>query len=91
MAHIPERRSLGRRLKPYFAVFDGPLALILFLLLCTGLVTLSSAGHDFPGRLEGQMRNILVAFVIMWVAANVPPQTLLRLAVPVYTLSLIHI
>jgi rod shape determining protein RodA len=87
MAHIPERRSLSRRLKPYFAVFDGPLALILFLLLCTGLFTLSSAGHDFPGRLEGQMRNMLIAFVIMWAAANVPPQTLLRLAVPVYTVG----
>ena len=87
MAHIPERRSLSRRLKPYFTVFDGPLALILFLLLCVGLVTLSSAGHDFPGRLESQMRNILVAFVILWVAANIPPQTLLRFAVPVYTVG----
>jgi rod shape determining protein RodA len=87
MAHIPERRSLSRRLKPYFAVFDGPLALILFLLLCTGLVTLSSAGHDFPGRLESQMRNIVVAFVILWIAANVSPQMLLRFAVPVYTVG----
>ena len=85
MAHFPERRSLSRRLKPYFTVFDPALSLILFLLLCVGLVTLSSAGHDFPGRLEGQMRNILAAFVFMWAAAIVPPQTLLRLAVPVYT------
>jgi rod shape determining protein RodA len=85
MAHFPERRSLRRRLTPYFTVFDAPLALILFLLLCTGMLTLSSAGHDFPGRLEGQMRNIMAAFVFMWVAAVVPPQTLLRLAVPVYT------
>jgi rod shape determining protein RodA len=84
MAHFPERRSLSRRLKPYFNVFDGPLALILFLLLCTGLITVSSAGHDFPGRLEGQMRNFLAAFIVMWVAAVVPPQTMLRLAVPIY-------
>ena len=85
MAHFPERRSLSRRLKPYFTVFDPALTLILFLLLCVGLVTLSSAGHDFPGRLEGQIRNIMAAFVFMWVAAIVPPQTLLRLAVPIYT------
>ena len=85
MAHFPERRSLSRRLKPYFTVFDGPLALILFLLLCTGMLTLSSAGHDFPGRVEGQMRNILAAFVFMWAAAVTPPQTMLRLAVPIYT------
>jgi rod shape determining protein RodA len=85
MAHFPERRSLGRRLKPYFKVFDPALTLILFLLLCTGLLTLSSAGHDFPGRLEGQMRNIVAAFIFMWIAAVIPPQTMLRLAVPIYT------
>jgi rod shape determining protein RodA len=87
MAHFPERRSLSRRLKPYFTVFDGPLALILFLILCAGMITLSSAGHDFPGRLEGQMRNFLAAFIVMWVAAVVPPQTMLRLAVPIYAVG----
>jgi rod shape determining protein RodA len=82
---INERRSLWRRMKPYFTVFDGPLALVIFLLLSTSLVTLYSAGIDFPGRVEGQVRNILFAFVVMWVAASIPPQTLMRLAVPIYT------
>ena len=84
---INERRSLWRRMRPYFTVFDGPLALVIFLLLSTGLVTIYSAGIDFPGRVEGQIRNIMVAFVVMWIAANVPPQTLLRLAVPIYTVG----
>jgi rod shape determining protein RodA len=87
MATFQERRSLWRRTRHYFTVFDGPLALILFLLLSTGLVTLSSAGMDFPGRVEGQIRNIVLAFLIMWAAANVPPQTLLRFAVPIYTVG----
>ncbi|MDP3670602.1 MAG: rod shape-determining protein RodA [Telluria sp.] len=82
---INERRSLWRRMRPYCVVFDGPLALVIFLLLSTSLVTLYSAGIDFPGRLEGQMRNILLSFIVMWVAALVPPQTLMRLAVPIYT------
>ena len=80
---INERRSLSRRLKPYVAVFDWPLCMILVLLLSTGMLTLSSAGADFPGRVEGQLRNIMLAFVIMWAAANVAPQTLLRMAVPI--------
>jgi rod shape determining protein RodA len=84
---INERRSLWRRMRPYFLVFDGPLALVIFLLLATSLVTLYSAGIDFPGRVEHQIRNILVAFVVMWIAANVPPQTLMRLAVPIYTIG----
>jgi rod shape determining protein RodA len=82
---INERRSLWRRMRPYFMVFDGPLALFIFLLLSTGMVTLYSASMDFPGRFEGQIRNIMIAFVVMWIAANVPPQMLLRLAVPLYT------
>jgi rod shape determining protein RodA len=84
---INERRSLWRRMKPYFTVFDGPLAMILFLLLAVSMVCMSSAGVDFPGRLEGQVRNAVIAFVVMWAAALVPPQTLMRLAVPVYTLG----
>ncbi|HEU5434937.1 MAG TPA: rod shape-determining protein RodA [Telluria sp.] len=87
MTRIHERRSLSRRLKPYFAVFDGPLLLILVLLLSTSLITMSSAGSDYPGRLEAQIRNMLLAFFVMWVAANVPPQTLMRLAVPIYTVG----
>ncbi|SHH29554.1 rod shape-determining protein RodA [Massilia sp. CF038] len=82
---INERRSLWRRMKPYFTVFDGPLAMILFLLLAVSMVCMSSAGVDFPGRMEGQVRNAVIAFVVMWAAALVPPQTLMRLAVPVYT------
>jgi rod shape determining protein RodA len=81
------KRSLWSQIRPYLVVFDGPLALIIFLLLSTGLVTMYSAGIDFPGRLEAQMRNILVGFAIMWVAANVPPPTLMRFAVPLYTLG----
>jgi rod shape determining protein RodA len=81
---INNSRSLWSRIRPYFIVFDGPLALVIFLLLSTGLVTMYSASIDFPGRLEAQIRNIIVGFIVMWIAANVPPQTLMRLAVPLY-------
>ncbi|NHZ97888.1 rod shape-determining protein RodA [Massilia sp. CCM 8734] len=84
---LNERRSLWRRAKPYLLVFDAPLAMVIFMLLCTSLVTMYSAGADFPGRIEGQLRNMMIAFVVMWLAAQVPPQTLMRLAVPVYTIG----
>ena len=84
---INERRSLWRRMKPHFLVFDAPLAMILFLLLATSWITMYSAGIEFPGRIEGQVRNTIIAFVVMWAAALVPPQTLLRLAVPLYTVG----
>jgi rod shape determining protein RodA len=84
---IHERRSLSRRLRPYFTVFDGPMMLILLLLLAVSLINMSSAGGDYPGRVEAQIRNMLLAFCVMWAAANVPPQTMMRLAVPIYTVG----
>src|SRR5437016_9343735 len=80
-----EKRSPWQLIKPYLMVFDGPLALIIFLILSTGIVTLYSAGIDFPGRVEDQLRNILISFIVMWIAANVSPQTLMRFAVPIYS------
>ncbi len=79
---------LWQRIRPWLSVFDGPLLVILLLLLTSGMITLYSAGHDFPGRVEDQLRNIMVAFFVMWVAALVPPQTLMRLAVPLYTVGI---
>lgn len=85
---IPDKNTLLTRLKHYLSVFDGPLALIIFLIMSVGIITLYSAGIDFPGRVEDQLRNIIFGFIIMWIAASVPPQTLMRFAVPVYTFGI---
>ncbi len=82
-----EKRAFWPTIKPYFTVFDGPLALIVFLILALSTITMYSAGIDFPGRLEDHLRNILLSFIIMWIAALVPPQTMMRLAVPIYTVG----
>ncbi|SAK41235.1 rod shape-determining protein RodA [Caballeronia fortuita] len=82
-----DRRELLDRAKRMFAGFDKPLALIVFLLLCVGIVTLYSASLDMPGRVEDQLRNIMLTFGLMWVLANIPPQMLMRFAVPLYTVG----
>jgi rod shape determining protein RodA len=84
---INERRSLWRRMRPYFTVFDGPLAIIILLLLCTGLVTLYSASIGIPGKVEDQLRNIFMAFLVMWMVANITPQMMMRIAVPAYVVA----
>nr|WP_314859020.1 rod shape-determining protein RodA [uncultured Undibacterium sp.] len=76
-----------KRFRSFFLVFDAPLAILLFLIMSTGVVTMYSAGMDFPGRIEHHMRNIVVAFFVMWIVANIPPQTLMRFAVPLYILG----
>ncbi|MGG1945287.1 rod shape-determining protein RodA [Trinickia sp. NRRL B-1857] len=80
-----DKRAWLERFKKMFFGFDRPLALTVFLLLCVGIVTLYSASIDVPGRVEDQLRNILLTFVLMWVLATIPPQTLMRFAVPLYT------
>lgn len=80
-----DKRASLDKIKQMFAGFDRPLALIVFLLLCVGIVTLYSASVDVPGRVEDQLRNIMLTFVLMWVIANIPPQTLMRFAVPLYS------
>lgn len=80
-----DKRAWLERFKKMFFGFDRPLALTVFLLLCVGIVTLYSASIDVPGRVEDQLRNIMLTFVLMWVLATIPPQTLMRFAVPLYT------
>ncbi len=69
------------------ANLDGTLVLLAVLILTAGLFTLYSAAYDTPGRLNGQLVNIAVAFVAMWITAQIPPQTLMRFAVPIYVVG----
>src|SRR6202051_1723099 len=80
-----DSRAWLSRIRNLFVGFDKPLALFVFLLLSVGIVTLYSASIDMPGRVQDQLRNIVLTFVLMWAIANVPPQTLMRFAVPLYT------
>ena len=71
-------RSLWRRL---VAPLDLPLMGIagLLLLLATGVMASAS-----PERLNAQLINVAVALVVMRLMAQVPPQRLMQLAVPMY-------
>lgn len=82
-----DKLSFINLLRPYVQVFDGPLILIVCLILMVGSVTLYSAGIDFPGRFEDHMRNIMISLLIMWIAALIPPQTMMRFAVPLYVVG----
>jgi rod shape determining protein RodA len=86
---INERRSLWRRLRPYFTVFDGPLTFIIVMLLTVSLVTLYSASIGIPGKMEDQLRNIALSFGVMWIVANISPQMMMRIAVPAYALGVL--
>ncbi len=87
MASTFSQPSLRQRIAPWFAGFDGPLAFAVFLLACAGMLTMYSSGWDRGTRVEDHARNMLIAAVIMFVVAQIPPQRLMSLAVPLYVLG----
>ena len=87
MSAVFQQPSLARRILPVFQGFDGFLACAVFLLACAGLLTMYSSGHDHGTRFSDHGRNMLIAGFIMFVVAQVPPQRLMTLAVPIYTVG----
>jgi rod shape determining protein RodA len=76
--------SLRRRIAPWFAGFDGPLAFAVFMLACAGMLIMYSVGFDHGSRFQDHGRNMLIAGAIMFVVAQIPPQRLMAAAVPLY-------
>lgn len=68
---------------------DGPLLLIVGLLMCAGLATVYSATYDVSNRAVGQVLNMSVGLVVMWTVAQIPPQKMMRFAVPLYVLGVV--
>ena len=87
MNAVVQRPSLWKRLQPVISGFDGPLALAIALLATIGLVTMYSAGFDHGTRFVDHGRNMLIALAVMFVVAQVPPQRLMALAVPLYAVG----
>jgi rod shape determining protein RodA len=84
MAVVFEKPSLRVRLLPWFTGFDIPLAVVVLVLAAAGLLTMYSSGYDHGTRFEDHGRNMLIAAGIMFVVAQVPPQRLMSLAIPLY-------
>ena len=84
MSAVFDKPFLYRRILPLLQGFDGLLAFAVFLLACAGMLIMYSSGYDQGSRFADHGRNMLIAGVIMFVAAQVPPQRLLAFAVPLY-------
>ena len=91
MSAVFERPSLWQRARPVFTGFDVPLLLAVLLLAVAGLVTMYSAGHDQGTRFPDHARNMLLAVGVLFLAAQIPPQQLQKLAIPLYVIGLVLI
>lgn len=82
------RGAIIESVKRRLLIFDRSLAIIVGLIMMLGCLAVASAAMDFPGRFEGHVRNIAVGIMVMWIAAVIPPQKLMRFALPIYLVGL---
>jgi rod shape determining protein RodA len=76
-------KALQRQL---VAPIDGPLMVSSGLLVAMSLLILGSAS---PERLLSQLANVVVALLVMRIMAQMPPQRLMRFAVPLYVAGIL--
>ena len=88
MIAVVERPTIWQRLRPVLLGFDLTLMIAVLLICAIGLVTMYSAGFDYGTRFTDHARNMAIAFGVLFVAAQISPQNLMRVAVPLYTLGL---
>ena len=80
------KRELWQRFKKHL---DLPLLAGIGVLLLISLLVLFSADNASWHRPLSQLANIAVAFVCMWLIANLPLHYLMRTAVPIYVLGIV--
>ena len=80
---------ISQLLQGLFKHIDSFLMSCLLFTMLVGLFVLYSASGQSFDRISAQLVNIAVALAVMWLAANVPPQQLESVAVPIYVLGVI--
>ncbi|NTV11394.1 MAG: rod shape-determining protein RodA, partial [Zoogloea sp.] len=73
-------------LQAILAPMDGMLFAITGGLLAFAFIVMASAS---PDRIVSQLLNMGIAFLVMWIAATIPPQRMMSVAVPLYVLGVL--
>ena len=68
---------------------DVPLFVLLSIITAVGLITLYSASYDSPERFTDGVRNVILAYIIMMVIANISLESCMRYSLPLYGLAVL--
>ena len=83
-----EKGALKKWFGQLFFGFDRQLGLIFLGLAAIGFITFLSAGANTAVRIEDEIRNFVLAFILMWLVSWIPPKWLEVAAVWVYSVGL---
>ena len=86
---MPLLEFAGRVWEAVTRRIDNFLFACALALVGVGLVTLFSASDQSAARVTSQVLSLGFALVLMWIVANIPPQTLARVAVPLYVVGVL--
>jgi rod shape determining protein RodA len=81
--------TLRRSWQQLIAHIDFPLLFITLAIMSVGLATVYSATYDGNQRMLSQLGNMGVAMTVMWFVSRLPPQKLMRFAIPLYLLGIV--
>ena len=84
-----DKPSLLQRIVPLFRGFDGWLVVVVLLLSAVGLLAMYSSGYDHGTRFADHGRNMLIAALLLFAVAQIPPQRIMALAVPLYAVGVV--
>ena len=83
-----EKGTLKKWFGQLFFGFDRQLGLIFLGLAAIGFITFLSAGENTAVRIEDEIRNFVLAFILMWLVSWIPPKWLEVAAVWIYSVGL---
>ena len=86
---MPMPRLIRRLSHVLTAHIDGQLLLAVLLLMGVSLLAIFSGSNQNVARVSSQLLNMLVALGVMYTFAYIPPNFLLRIALPLYVLGVL--
>lgn len=83
-----EKGTLKKWFSQFFFGFDRQLGLIFLGLATIGFITFLSASQNTAVRIEDEIRNFFLAFILMYLVSRIPPKWLEVAAVWVYSIGI---
>ena len=84
-----EKGAIKKRIFQFFSGLDPRLGFIFLGIAILSSVTFLSASQNTPVLLADQIRNLVLAFLVMWAVSYIPPKWLETAAVWIYVIGVV--